>query len=390
MKWRGTSLELEKNEENNSFIELLKNENLDVKISDDIYKVENQKDYFILEDDFIEKSKRFPTIIKKLSDKNYDEPIKVYDRANKKFNYHDLKYNDKYIYQKVTGSNNIDGEIRNFQISISRLNETLDNSKPKSQLLIDFLILLAIATKVTYTAEKFKVEFITDEDKFVDEFNLDSRPLYLFPLYEWAILSTEYKDSYKIKLQIMRKIIVNKRSIHEVNEILKDCKLAHRRIISHKTDDYFSQLNDLKNDFFKLADDENSSLRALNISIFAWLGSFGMELFNLVKDYDKDDFFCYLLTSKGEKKFITVLIFLIALLFIFVCYMVEMYALKQKYNTIKKIYKDNILFESDENNLNKFEDFIIEPQYRVVQLTFLIIIFLALLVRLFIALPINI
>lgn len=390
MKWRGTSLELEKNEENNSFIELLKSENIDVKISDGIYKVENQKDYFILEDDFIEKSKRFPTIIRKLSDKNYDKPIKVYDRANKKFNYHDLNYNDKSIYKKVTESNNIDGEIRNFHISISRLNETLDNSKPKSQLLIDFLILLALATKVTYTAEKFKVEFITDEDKFVDEFNLNSKPLYLFPLYEWVIVSKEYKDSYKIKLQIMRKIIVNKRSINEVNEILKDCILAHRRIISYKTDDYFSQVNDLKKDFLKLADDENSTLRALNISIFAWLGSLGMQLFNIVKDYDRDNFFWYLITSKGEKKIITILVFLISLLFIFICYLGEMNALKEKYNTIKKIYKDNILFELGENNVKKFEDFIIEPQYGKAQLIFLIIIFIALLVRLFVALPINI
>lgn len=389
MKWRGTSLEIEINDENNLFIELLKNENIDVQVSDNICKVENQKDYFILEDDFIEHSKRLPTIIKKLSDKNYDNPIKVYNRSNKQFEYNDAKYNDKYIYENVTENNNIDGEIRKFQISVSRLNETLDDSRIKSQLIIDFLVLLALATKVTYTAEKFKVEFITDEDSFVDEFDLNSKPLYLFPLYEWVIVSTEYKDSYKTKLQIIRKIIINKRSIHEVNEILKDCKLAHRRIISRKTDDYFSQIADLKNDFLKLADDENSTIRTLNISIFAWLGSIGMELFKLVKDYNNDDFFCYLFFSNGEKKVVTILIFLIALIFIFVCYMVEMNTLKQKYSTIKKIYKDNILFESGANNVKKFEDFIIEPKYGKIQLIFLSAISFTLFVRLFIALPFN-
>ena len=84
-------------------------------------------------------------------------------------------------------------------------------------------------------------------------------PIYLYPIYNWIFNDVEYKDSYKVKLQIARQIIIKKKNIKNVEELLLDCKLAYKRIISKKTDEYFSQINQLKDDFLMLS--KNKKMR---------------------------------------------------------------------------------------------------------------------------------
>ena len=139
----------------------------------------------------------------------------------------------------------------------------------------------------------------------IDIANSDSIGLY--PMYDWIFNDEEYKNSYTVKLYIVRQVIIRKRNIKDTSGILADSKLAYKRIISKKTDDYFNQLNQLKEDFLVLSKNENSALRALNITFFAWIGYLGVELFKIIVNYNKPDILTYLVCSTGAKKGIVII-----------------------------------------------------------------------------------
>ena len=377
--WDGTSLKIDTNNQLfDDFKKLLTDNGINLRKEQNIYCLENQNDYFIYEDDFIESTRNLNLVVTKLSQKNYNENTKIYLVNNNDFRLVESNCKDKVVYEEILEDNIINGNLREFPISVNVINEVLTRKTSKSELILDFFILVALSTKITYYAEEIESEFRIDDKIYKINLNIDDDPLHLYALYDWIINNNEYKDSYKVKLQIVRQVIVSKRNIKDINEILEDSKLAYKRIISRKTDDYFEQLNKLKDDFLALSKNANNALRTLNLTFFAWLGSMGVNLLNIITKYDdSNNIIPYLLFSKGSKKGVVIAMFIIALIFIFIAYISEIKSLQKEYEVVKRIYKDKILFEEVPDENSKFELIINRPELGKIQLrTFWGILFL--------------
>ena len=162
--WKGTSLKVNKN--NFNFINLLKEEDINLREENDNELIlENQKNYFIYENEFIEYSTNLSTIITKFIQKEYQYKSKIYLHESNKFETISFLSNDLDKYTKIVKNNIIDGDIRNFNISINTLNKVFNNSF-KPRIFLDILILFALANKINYDAEKVQVEFRVDEGNY--------------------------------------------------------------------------------------------------------------------------------------------------------------------------------------------------------------------------------
>lgn len=380
--WDGTSLKIDNNNQVfDDFIELLIGNGINLRNEQNVYYLENQENFFIYEDDFIESTRNLNLVVKKLSQKNYNENGRIYLVNNKDFRFIESNCKDKVIYEEILEDNKIDGNLREFPISVNVINEVLTEKTPKSELILDFFILVALSQKTTYYAEEIESEFRIDDKSYKINLNIDDSPLHLYALYDWIINNNEYKDSYKVKLQIVRQVIVRRRNIKDINEILEDSKLAYKRIISRKTDDYFGQLNKLKDDFLALSKNANNALRTLNLTFFAWLGSMGVKLFNIITKFDGNDIIPYLFFSRGAKKGIVIAMFILALIFIFFAYYSEIKLLEKEYEVVKTIYRDKILFEEDSDENSKFELIINRPELGKIQLGTFVVILILLIIR---------
>ncbi|WDF24438.1 hypothetical protein PSC67_10425 [Fusobacterium nucleatum] len=384
--WKGTSLKVNKN--NFNFINLLKEEDINLREENDNELIlENQKNHFIYENEFIEYSTNLSTIITKFIQKEYQHKSKIYLHESNKFETISFLSNDLDKYTKIVKNNIIDGDIRNFNISINTLNKVFNNSF-KPRIFLDILILFALANKINYDAEKVQVEFRVDEENYKFDIEIiNFKPINLYQIYDWIFNDEEYKESYNVKIHIVRQVIIKKKNIKDTDSILEDSKLVYKRIISKKTNEYFDQLNQLKEDFLVLSKNENSALKALNITFFAWLGYLGIELFKIIINYQGTDIITYLFCSTGAKKGIVLIMFIVALVFIFFSYILEIKSLKKTYNVIKTIYKDKILFETNIKDENKFEKTIKTPEVGKLQFFLFIIIFVTLFIRLLTTFP---
>lgn len=73
--------------------------------------------------------------------------------------------------------------------------------------------------------------------------------------------------------------------------------------------------------------------------------------------------------------------FIIALIALFVSYTIEMKSLEETYEVIKRIYKDKILFETENDDENKFEKIIKKPKIGILHIVIFSLIFGILLLR---------
>jgi len=387
LPWKGTSLKISNNKENQKLIKNFKKEGINLREDEENFILENQFNYFIFEDEFIAQSKNLSTMIDKYLQKEYNANAKIYLLEDERFGRIQTDESDKIKYRKILENNILDGDKRELDLSINVLNEVLSNNN-SSKVFLDILILFLVATKSSYDAETLNAEFRIEDNSYEIEMNItDPKPIYLYPIYNWIVNDEEYEESYNVKLHIVRQVIVNKKNIIDVEGILKDSKLAYKRIISKKTNEYFEQLNQMKNDFLVLSNNEKNALRTLNVTFFAWIGYLGIELFNIITKYDGNDILHYLLFSKGDKKGLVVLMFIIALIFIFVAYVLEIDALKKTYEVIKKIYKDKILFEGESSDENKFGDTIKKPEVGKPQRLLFTTIIIILVARFFATFP---
>lgn len=385
-EWKGTSLKID--DADSCFVERLKQEGIILRENDDEITLENQKNYFIYENEFIDQSKHLQTMITKYTQKEYSDKCKVYISEENQFKSIQSNFEDLEKYLKITKNNIIDGDVRDLNISINVLQNILDDSRIKPRLFLDILILFALGNRISYDAEKFEVEFNLDEEQYKVDIDITKpKPINLYPIYDWIFNDEEYQESYTVKLNIARQVIIRKRSITDALGILMDSKLAYKRIISKKTDDYFNQINQLKDDFLVLSKNENSALKTLNIAFFAWLGYIGVELFKIIVNYNKSDILTYLFCSAGAKKGIVILGFIVALFFVFLVYVLEIMSLKKTYNIIKEMYEDKILFENESEENGKFESTIRKPEVGKLQMAVFIGILVLLFFRLFKTFP---
>lgn len=332
------------------------------------FVLENQRGYFILEDEFINGSERLLSIIDKLAHKNYDNNIFVY--RNEDFVEINATADDKYKYNNVVKENIIDGDLRSFNISIDILNEALDKNNTKSVLIIDFFILLALANRIKYDAENINVEFKSEKGCYTLSLNINSKPLNLYELYHWIFNS----DEYKIKIQIARQVIININNLTEINKILLDCKRIYRRIIEKNTNEYFEQINIFKNDFIDVRRRSIDALRRVNYSFLACIGSFSIKIF------DNTNHLKFFLTNSLQGVIISV-IYLIVLCIIFGLYHSEIKSLKETYEGIKRIYEDKVIFENISNDEEKECIFAIKPKLGKLQWIIFVICLIIILLR---------
>lgn len=301
--WKNTSLKIDSRTSDGSvLIKALNKESIELRLDESIHVLENQSKHYILEDDFINNSRNLPLIIRKYSKKDYEDTIRIYDEELSGFKSLKVESSDKKIYEEIIKENIIDADIREFPISINTLEKVLDKDSRKSSLILDIFILISIANKSKFNAEDYSFEVGVDDKTYRATLNIDSESLNLFPIYDWIINNEEYKESYNVKLHVVRQVIINKQNMLDVKGLLEDSKLAYRRIISKKTNEYFEQLNQLKDDFLILSQNENSTLRTLNLTFFAWLGSLGLELFNIIKDYTGTDILQYVFFLQERKR----------------------------------------------------------------------------------------
>lgn len=121
-----------------------------------------------------------------------------------------VNFSDSCKYLNIVRNNIIDGDIRDLNISINVLNSILNESR-KSRLFLDILIMFALGTRVRYDAEDVSVDFYVDDAYYNFNINIEkSNFLNLYPIYDWIFNDEEYKDSYIVKLQIVRHVIIKK------------------------------------------------------------------------------------------------------------------------------------------------------------------------------------
>lgn len=386
LQWKGTSLRIPHNERYQQCIDSIQKEGINLREDASYHTLENHQNYFIYENDYLAQSNDILTNIDKYSQKNYDSNVKKYSEIDGEFSCIEAESKDKEKYTRVLDNNILDGNKREICISPNALNEVFDDSS-KSRVFLDIILLFFLANKCRYDAETIQAEFKTEESYYQVSLDITkSKPLYLYPLYDWIINDEEYKDSFEVKLQIARKVITIRKDLTNIDELLEDCKLTFKRIISRKTNDYFEQINKLKDDFLIMSKSESTALRTLHLTFFAWLGSIGVELFNIITKYDGDDILGYLLYSTGAKKGIVVLLFIVALIAIFTAYVLETRSLGKTYDVIKKTYKDKILFETNIEE-NKFENMISKPRVGKLQALVFSLIIITLFWRFFITFP---
>lgn len=387
-RWRGQTLLLnKKNKFESDILKVIEYYNVRIR-SEDVeneYALPNPSSYFVLEDEFIGQTKNFINILNKLSEKDYENTCFVYRVINHDMEEVDADFRDKELYSGVLSNNIVVGVEGTPEISINVLQEVLGENK-KSNLVIDIFILFALAHKTTYEAETIKYEFRSIDREYLLELDIiKSSPIHLWPIYNWVFNSREYKDSHLTKLEIVRQVILNKQSIYPTKEILKDCQLCYKRIISQKTNDYFDQLNKLKDDFLVLSKNHQTAVRTMNLTFFAWLGTLGMEVFRIVMDYEGTQILSFLFVSRGPKKAIVILIFIISLIFIWLAYRWEIESLKKEYLVIKNLYIDKIFFETSLQETDKFSEIIIEPSTCKYQKNIFCFLLAVLIIRLIIA-----
>lgn len=391
-EWSGTSLKV-KNTNDNDFINLLRQEQIRCRgdeHEDEVLLLDNQTHDFIYENEFIDQSNNLNLIIKKFLKKEYCNLNRVYDKEKNEFVDVKSDSSDLDVYARVVKNNLIDGDQREFNISINTLNNIFNESK-KPRLFLDILIMFAIANKVKYDAENVEVEFCTEDSVFKENYSLNiSTPLYLYDIYDWIFNSQEYKDSYEIKLKIIRHVICKKGNLNDISGILRDSKAAFKRIASRKTDDYFNQLNQLKEDFLTLSKSKNGALRTLHIAFFTWLGSLGYKLMDIVLRYDNNqmDIYDYIFWSKGDKQFLLTVGFLIGLIAIYAVYCSEIKSLEKTYDVIRAIYKDKLFFETDSEGMGSFDDILCRPKVGCQQTIVFVVIGCCLIIRMIVALKI--
>ena len=106
-EWKGTSLKIYN--ANSCFVKRLRQEGISLRENDDEITLENQKNYFIYENEFIEQSKNLISMINKYAQKEYSDKSKAYFSDRNEFKNIQSIFGDLHKYLEVTKNNVIDG-----------------------------------------------------------------------------------------------------------------------------------------------------------------------------------------------------------------------------------------------------------------------------------------
>ena len=127
LPWKGTSLKISNNKENQKLIKNFKKEGINLREDEENFILENQFNYFIFEDEFIAQS-NLSTMIDKYLQKEYNANAKIYLLEDERFGRIQTDESDKIKYRKILENNILDGDKRELDLSINVLNEVLSNN----------------------------------------------------------------------------------------------------------------------------------------------------------------------------------------------------------------------------------------------------------------------
>lgn len=344
---------------------------IEIEKDEGYYEVYNPKNLLFKEREYIEKKFYFKDITRKLSIKDYCNDL-YYVRED--YSLEKVGYNDFRIYSKVMSDNNIDGlKKKDILVSIEMLNK-LNCESSKIKKLINIYVMLFLSNKTIFCDEEFSFTTLYEDHYFLKKEKLDTVTTDLFNIYKWIVSDEEYKDSYRVKLDIVRKIIVDKKSFNLTVEDLLNCQSIFNRIIRNEVKTYFEQVNLLKDDFINLDKSINDVRRSLHVKILTWLSSIGILIFDYVKDYEGNEIFFSIFCSQSQKIQIVLSMLLVAIVVIFFIFIIEMKYLEKEYDKLKKYYTNSQFFVEDDFN-NYVEKPKIQKSY-ILAFIFVIAIFL--------------
>ena len=354
LTYDGVSIFVERTEKNIEFLNEVVKILPDFEFNDNSDKIEifNNENIFFKEIEFIEDNK-INFIFSRLADKDYNQPITILEND---LNIKNISFDDKHKYFPVITDNIIDGiEKDELKVSVQSLNYFSKKSKKVKQV-VNLYILLFLCNKTYYPNNDFEFTVYSENSFFKNKLILDEIDVDLFQFYEW-IISKELTDSVNIKLEIVRKIIVDKQTFNLKEIDLLNCKGIFNRIISGRVDTYFNQLNILKNDFVNFNTSFNKIKNALGIKLLTWFGSIGLVVFDFVRGYDRDNLWYDIFFYKSEKVQVILVMLLVAVIFIYLIYWIEMNSLKKEYKDLDNFYSKEQYFDE-----NIFKKFVNEPK----------------------------
>ncbi len=332
----------------------------------------NQSNLLFMEEEYLDKCSLFSSVSDKLKIKKFNKELSIYkNNSIEKV----LDYSlDNELYNKVIEINNIDGVLkRDLNISIKHFHVY---EKSKKIIFIQNLYILLFLSNVTrYTNNTFEFIVETDENEVMETVSFESNDeIDLFSIYGWVV---ESKENFKTRLQIIRGLIVKKKTFRLTLRDLLSAKSAFNRIIKEETDRYFSQVNMLKDDFLKISEWKQKNYQSLHLKFLGWCSAIALFIYEEIKDRKSGSIMNSLVTSKSEKALLFLIIFMISLIVIWIIFLKEMDANKKEFDNLNELYTRELFFEQKD-----FESYFIAPRISCAYIAAFILIIAVLTFRL--------
>jgi hypothetical protein len=334
----------------------------------------NQKSLLFFEERYISEVQHFSKIVDKYKLKVFDNQTKIFKNGKLE---NLIDYSDEVeLYSQVIADNNINGLDRyNLNISIKHFSNYEQSNKLK--FIQNIYILLFLSNTTEYKNDNFVFRIKSDEKdvtKSLDFKNIETEDLIIF--YEWI---TSSKENLLTRLRIIREIVLHKGSFGLEDSDLESAKSLFNRIISEETDKYFSQINSLKDDFLKLTERQKDSLSALHLKVLGWASAIALFIYDALKDQQNEGIIHKLFLSVTEKTKLFLVIFLLAIVFIWIIFINEMREHKNEYKKIKDFYTKQLFFEEKD-----FKNYLEKPKITHLYKGIFIGIIIVLILRFFI------
>lgn len=155
-------------------------------------------------------------------------------------------------------------------------------------------------------------------------------------------------------------MIARTKDLGKISEITSSCKIIYERIISQRTNRYFNDVYQLKNDFLNLSESIQKASRTLHIALIAWVTYLASEISKNIFSSGTSDTLHKIFFSESKDIGFFFLILAISLSFILFNYFIEVYSLNKDYKTIKELYSESLLF--GEQAVKQFEKYIKQPK----------------------------
>lgn len=386
LRWNNTALELKKDDTTYLNITKLKNEcnnfNIDMPMEEEHDKIViyNNKNLLFKEEEYLKEKTYFKDVLHKLSFKDYSQDL-YYVRDD--FSIYSIKNNDYQIYSSVIANNNIDGLTKkDLNISIEILEKFERNEMNIKIMNVYIMIFLADKTSFRILSQNQQFEFYIYDDKsnvvveeklIYDEIDTD-----LLSIYKWIVSNREFEASYKVKLDIVRKIIVDKKTFKLTQADLCSCESIFSRVVKNEVKEYFDQVNLLKKDFIDLEKAINDVKRSLHLKILAWLGSIGLVIFDSIKDFKGDNIYYIIFHSHSEKVNIILFMLIISFLVISFAFFIEMKELLKEYKKLEYFYTNKLFFKKED-----FENYVSPSSINCLYKIVFFIVIIVCVIRLF-------